>query len=64
MNETTYSYETLPGQTLLRTCQDGYTWDELLAELRNNGDGVIVDTDEGRSDERIASVAGRDARSL
>lgn len=38
----TYSYETFPGQTIVRGHEDGYTADDLVEELVLNGDGQIV----------------------
>ncbi len=37
-----YSYQTYPGQVIVRPVDDGYTLDELLVELHNNGEGVIL----------------------
>lgn len=47
-----YSYQTFPGQTIIRVVNDGYTLSDLLDQLRNNGDGIIIaDDDENIPDE-------------
>jgi len=37
-----YSYQTFPGQTIIRETKNGFCLRELIAELRNNGVGIIV----------------------
>lgn len=41
-----YSYQTFPGQTIIRVVEDGYTKSELLDELVMNGEGKIISDDE------------------
>ena len=62
---TTYSYETFPGQTIVRTVCDGsgYTFGELLVALEANGDGVVV-ADDSRCNGRILAIEGRPCRTL
>ncbi len=66
MNE--FSYETLPGQTIIRTVIDGgYTWKQLMNELAVNGDGVIVadiDAIDSFSREDVRQIVGRNAREV
>ena len=52
-----YSYETFPGQTVVRTSDAGFGQDELLAELSVNGDGFITNDDE-RSDSFCRTLEG------
>ena len=58
-----YEYQTFPGQTIVRTCVHGYTFEELLAELRLNGEGIILASEEG-TDDRIAEISGKACDSL
>ncbi len=59
-----YSYETFPGQTIVRTTDDGYTFSDLCETLAVNCDGVIT-TDDERCDPSIRAIellALRDCR--
>jgi len=58
-----YSYQTFSGQTIVRTANDGYTFGELVAELAQNGDGIIAISDEG-ADGRLQTLAGRKCSEL
>ena len=57
-----YTYETQPGQTIIRTAPEGYDLVELLEELTQNSEGVLVTTDEGRDDAFTNAMAGKTVR--
>ena len=47
-----YSYETFPGQTILRTAITGYTISEVIDEIRLSGEGRLV-SEPDRTDSNI-----------
>jgi hypothetical protein len=51
-----YCYHTMPGQTIVATCDKGYTFGELCDEIAKNGEGLIVAGEE--SDAAINALAG------
>jgi hypothetical protein len=56
-----YSYETFPGQTIIKEVADGYSYNDLIDEIRNNGSGVIVaDSD----NESKLSIVGKQCSEL
>jgi len=64
--ETRYTYQTLPGQTIVRKRPTGFTWSELLDELQRHGEGIIVDDEFSADvrDDRIRSIVGKSCQSL
>jgi len=60
-----YSYETFPDQTILATCEEGYTFADLCDELAQNGIGMIVAGEELDSNDTLArKLDGLNCRQL
>jgi hypothetical protein len=60
---TTYSYETFPDQTYVRTTPDGYSPSELIDELHQNGCGIVV-IDNERADGFCRAMEGLPAADI
>ena len=58
---TTYSYQTYPGQTIIRNRNgSGFTAMQLMDELARNGEGVIVlDERADRTNQFLLGLEGR-----
>jgi len=56
-----YSYQTFPGQTIIRETKNGFCLRELITELRNNGEGVVCNDSEKEVHLRIV---GKQCREL
>lgn len=63
---TTYSYETFPGQTMIRDRNGtGFTQLQLMNELGRNGDGVIVLHEEADHDNQfLLGLEGKDCADI
>lgn len=56
-----YAYSTYPGQTIIKQVTDGYTFEELVDELRQNGEGIILSNDVV---EENLYIVGKDCKTI
>jgi len=56
-----YGYTAWPEQTIIREMDSGFTYEELLGELQNNGEGIIIADSE--KEENLPCI-GKDCREL
>lgn len=53
-----YTYETFPGQTIVRKRDDGFSARELIEEIDRNGEGQVVLADDSNADDFLRAMEG------